>query len=303
MRYSPTGAPTFLENGAMDSASVRLYFDHLYRIDPLRAICRRSRMPMVVTLQDLRERSVADARYTLELFRSAFIFDELAMLLPIPGGATIAACCERREVRFNARDRERAENLLPLVSALHRLHVERSFAAATSGGERNVLGREVAYLVLDAAGRRMHQSDTWGELEGAGGAVADLVARTRDEPEGEVEIGNRAAHWEVLPPDFGLAPGGRIITIEPRIPDGTSFSLDRSVDCFRSRWALTDREVDIVRLIVLGHGNAAIAERLGIGVGTVKNHRYRLYGKLDITTERELFSMFLNDVFPAPGPA
>ena len=35
-----------------------------------------------------------------------------------------------------------------------------------------------------------------------------------------------------------------------------------------------------------------IAERLGITVGTVKNHRRRIYEKLDITTERELFLQF-----------
>ena len=37
----------------------------------------------------------------------------------------------------------------------------------------------------------------------------------------------------------------------------------------------------------------ALVARLGIGRGTVKNHRRRLYDKLDITTERELFLRYL----------
>ncbi|WP_409563239.1 LuxR C-terminal-related transcriptional regulator [Hyphomicrobium sp. MC8b] len=45
-----------------------------------------------------------------------------------------------------------------------------------------------------------------------------------------------------------------------------------------------------------GFTNEAVAKRLGIGTGTVKNHRKRLYFKLDITTERELFTMFLESL-------
>jgi len=55
----------------------------------------------------------------------------------------------------------------------------------------------------------------------------------------------------------------------------------------------TPRERDIVHLILGGFSNDAIARRIGISVGTVRNHRKRLYAKLDITTERELFSLFL----------
>ena len=46
-------------------------------------------------------------------------------------------------------------------------------------------------------------------------------------------------------------------------------------------------------LVLEGHPSATIAKRLGIGRGTVKNHRRRLYDKLDITTERELFLRYL----------
>ena len=53
-----------------------------------------------------------------------------------------------------------------------------------------------------------------------------------------------------------------------------------------------DTIVQTVQLILAGHPTANIAERLGITVGTVKNHRRRIYEKLDITTERELFLQF-----------
>jgi DNA-binding CsgD family transcriptional regulator len=57
---------------------------------------------------------------------------------------------------------------------------------------------------------------------------------------------------------------------------------------------LTPREQEIIGLILEGHPSATIAKRLGIGRGTVKNHRRRLYDKLDITSERELFLLYLD---------
>jgi DNA-binding CsgD family transcriptional regulator len=55
---------------------------------------------------------------------------------------------------------------------------------------------------------------------------------------------------------------------------------------------LSPRERQLVQLILAGHPTATIAKRLGITVGTAKNHRRRIYEKLDITTERELFLQF-----------
>jgi DNA-binding CsgD family transcriptional regulator len=55
---------------------------------------------------------------------------------------------------------------------------------------------------------------------------------------------------------------------------------------------LSDRERELVQLILTGHPTATIAGRLVVTVGTVKNHRRRIYEKLDITTERELFLQF-----------
>lgn len=55
---------------------------------------------------------------------------------------------------------------------------------------------------------------------------------------------------------------------------------------------LSARERQLVQLILAGHPTATIAQRLGITVGTAKNHRRRIYEKLDITTERELFLQF-----------
>jgi DNA-binding CsgD family transcriptional regulator len=56
---------------------------------------------------------------------------------------------------------------------------------------------------------------------------------------------------------------------------------------------LTPREQEIVELILQGHPTKSIADRLRLSRGTIKNYRQRLYDKLDITTEREIFLAFI----------
>ncbi len=59
------------------------------------------------------------------------------------------------------------------------------------------------------------------------------------------------------------------------------------------REKLTPRERDIVHLILVGCPSAKIAERLKLSVNTIKNHRKRMYLKLGIKAERELFLSFV----------
>ncbi|MBV8116560.1 MAG: response regulator transcription factor [Candidatus Eremiobacteraeota bacterium] len=56
------------------------------------------------------------------------------------------------------------------------------------------------------------------------------------------------------------------------------FSADRKNDVRSS--PLTTRETDILRLIADGHANAEIAERLYVGLGTVKGHIRDILAKL-----------------------
>lgn len=56
---------------------------------------------------------------------------------------------------------------------------------------------------------------------------------------------------------------------------------------------LSEREMAIVRLVLRGNSSKAIAERLTISPETVKVHRRNLYNKLGISTQPELFSLFI----------
>jgi DNA-binding NarL/FixJ family response regulator len=50
---------------------------------------------------------------------------------------------------------------------------------------------------------------------------------------------------------------------------------------------LTERETQILRMVVEGMSNKAIASRLGLGEGTVKSHLRNIYRKLQVRTRAE----------------
>ena len=59
---------------------------------------------------------------------------------------------------------------------------------------------------------------------------------------------------------------------------------------------LTDRESQVVQLFLHGHSTKSIAERLGISPETVKLHRKNSYAKLDISSQAELFHLFIDSL-------
>lgn len=79
-----------------------------------------------------------------------------------------------------------------------------------------------------------------------------------------------AAGRTYLNPELGAK-----LAVEPPAPEGPP---DR----------LTPREVEVLRLIGLGHTNAEIAEQLFLSVRTVESHRSHIQQKLRRTTRAEL---------------
>jgi two-component system response regulator DctR len=60
---------------------------------------------------------------------------------------------------------------------------------------------------------------------------------------------------------------------------------------------LTERELEVMRLVVEGHPNKRIADELGISVRTVEVHRARVFEKMDVKSAVELANL-LRDPLP-----
>ncbi|MCE8014589.1 response regulator transcription factor [Halomonas sp. MCCC 1A17488] len=59
---------------------------------------------------------------------------------------------------------------------------------------------------------------------------------------------------------------------------------------------LTAREQEIVRLLLAGHSTKSAARELDISDGTVKVHRKHIYQRLEVSSQSQLFRLFLDHV-------
>ncbi|MGB3482230.1 MAG: response regulator transcription factor [Mycobacterium sp.] len=80
----------------------------------------------------------------------------------------------------------------------------------------------------------------------------------------------------------------------PSCPPGVAATLLRRLPALAAKprqpesdLALTNREIQIMRLLELGRSNRDIAAQLGIAVHTVKNHIHNLLAKLGVGSRRE----------------
>lgn len=63
---------------------------------------------------------------------------------------------------------------------------------------------------------------------------------------------------------------------------------------------LTRREQQVTELVLLGNSTRLIAEKLGISTETVKLHRKHAYAKLDVSSQAELFLLFMEALTYSP---
>jgi DNA-binding CsgD family transcriptional regulator len=81
--------------------------------------------------------------------------------------------------------------------------------------------------------------------------------------------------------------------------DGLRRQLHLALDDFGSS-LLTERETQVINLVLHGHSTKSVASRLGISVETVKLHRKHAYAKLEVSSQAELFYLFLDSLMSAP---
>lgn len=74
--------------------------------------------------------------------------------------------------------------------------------------------------------------------------------------------------------------------------------LNAALNSFGSS-ILTDREAQVIKLVLHGHSTKTLAEKLSISMETVKLHRKHAYSKLEVSSQAELFYLFLDSVMSA----
>ncbi|MCY1270870.1 Bacterial regulatory protein, luxR family [compost metagenome] len=89
------------------------------------------------------------------------------------------------------------------------------------------------------------------------------------------------AHWRLRPEEPGETPGNPASHLESAF-----------VDILQGQ--LTDAQRYIAKLLLQGHSNSSIAHLLGISEGTVKVHKHNIYQRLQISSNADLFRLFIN---------
>jgi DNA-binding CsgD family transcriptional regulator len=302
VRYSRVSAPQCLLYRDYPEHIIELWLSGYYRFDPFYDYWREHERCGVTTLSMISPPRPQRNAFWHVFLRQAQVADEIAFFLPAVGRASIALFIERAQRRFTAAEIKVARHAYPVLAGLHHAHVASVFANLANQNHADDAGKiPAAMLLVDRAGKRVHVTDRWLQFERMhlelAAAVADVGSGRRrhaDLPDGYI------LHVETLANDFPLAPGGTIYSIERSGLPPIRLRYEDALSEFL-RGQITPRERQIVELILAGYSNEAITKRLGISTGTVKNHRKRLYYKLDITSERELFALFLASLLDSGG--
>lgn len=296
VRYNRFSKPDFLFHRNFSDELVQVYLDGFFELDPFYHYWLEHERAGVVPLHELPSGELKRRRYTAEIMRRSHIRDELAMFLPPIARSSVAVVLERTDGTFRAGEVERIRRLYPIMAGIHDAHVKCTFASL--GGTESEFGpnTSVPTAVIDASGDTVFTNERWRTLEADDPELRRAMNELATAGDTRIDIsGQRVLHRTALEPEFTLAPGGWLYRVE-RLTGKPSIEPPRRV--FARRYPnLSARELDIVELILRGGSNRQIATHLSLSHGTIKNYRRRLYDKLGISTERELFLLHIGNAF------
>jgi DNA-binding CsgD family transcriptional regulator len=79
------------------------------------------------------------------------------------------------------------------------------------------------------------------------------------------------------------------------IQPGIDHQIDLAFNTFGAS-LLSPREKDVLELMLRGYGTDVSGQRLNIALETVRRHRKSIYRKLDVSSQTDLFSLFINSL-------
>ncbi|MFX0545118.1 response regulator transcription factor [Roseovarius sp. S1116L3] len=265
-RYSVHEKPRFLIHSyTFPSHMAELYLSQFVDADPYIEHWRSAEEPGVVWLQDIAFSRKRYRRYTEVFLPQIGVCDEIGVFMPAVARDSVAFFYNRREQLFSPEDVEAARTVFDAAAALYRLHI------------RTLLAQE---------GAARDGSPSLGNPARATSGSGATIWYTNE--------------WSAQQrPDLALVEvAGAEPAQAPETYRATPLRQERAVRrASLAGWVaqlgLTPREREIVAAALTGEANAGIAAALGLSVGNVKNHKRRIYAKLDIASERDLLAMYI----------
>ena len=159
----------------------------------------------------------------------------------------------------------------------------------------------VTLWVLRSGSARLEHVATWGDLVHANWRVRTLAVGDRVVGRVEVSLpGTNQSRFPVLldmlVPWLSVAVEGCLRAEEARGPArpgaASDVDRDRRLELAARLWGLTERQVEVLRLLTLGCANKEIGAALGTTRRTVEFHVSRILQKLGVTDRQELVAKF-----------
>ena len=236
-------------------------------------------------LHDVQPPDYDEGGYYTNFYSVTGYADEVGLLFPALKGSAIGVFVQRGDV-YRRAEVEFLSRLFPALRRFHVAHRRQLFYALAmdhTGFDSS------AVAIVEPSGRIAYATDSLREVPRHEDATIEAVRCHAASDIGIVST--RIGPATVTKLDcFPLAPSAWIVVFgaDSHQTDGLDSALANFGEGLLSR-----REHQICCLAFSGLGNVHIADVLGISEGTVKNLRKRLYFKMDVTCERELFALFL----------
>ena len=74
---------------------------------------------------------------------------------------------------------------------------------------------------------------------------------------------------------------------------GVDHHIQQGYETFGKSY-VSEREQEVLELLLRGYGADTSAEKLDISLETVRRHRKSIYRKLDVNSQADLFALFIN---------
>ena len=174
------------------------------------------------------------------------------------------------------------------------LDAEQDFEVVAEAGDmesvmRYVRGHRPDVLILDLNMPGGPSISSVPELRDASPETSIVVLTMENEP----AYARQAIQTGVLGYVLKEAVDEELVTAVRLASDGRTYlqpelGAKLAADPGESSDGLSDRELDVLRLIALGHTNSEIADELFLSVRTVESHRAHIQQKLQLTKRSEL---------------
>jgi two-component system, NarL family, response regulator NreC len=172
-------------------------------------------------------------------------------------------------------------------------------AGDVDAARRYTLGYKPTVLVLDLNMPGGSSLEAIPEIAGTSPGTSVVVLTMQEDPAFAREALRAGARGYVLKHSAGAelvqairAAAGGGTWLNPDLGARMAATPDGPVGALAE---LTDRELDVLRLIALGHTNNEIAEQLFLSVRTIETHRAHIQQKLGVSTRAELVRYALDN--------